>query len=189
MIVKCILYIIYSVAIYPRYFRRESVIRPRIEYSFEGFGVLTKFNHRFLNDYASIKLTSFFSVRRFYPLHVIFHWNKREREKEGGRRPESMATSVSSPADGERNLSVEKRGGFERNRVNNQTARNVEIAFSFPPICARKLRVLFMSYRVFTVSAIYGRSSFSSYYRWHPRPARPPPSTSGVRRSIQFCRK
>lgn len=189
MIVKCILYIIYSVAIYPRYFRRESVIRPRIEYSFEGFGVLTKFN-RFLNDYASIKLTSFLSVRRFYPLHVIFHWNKREREKEGGRRPESVATSVSSPADGERNLSVEKRGGegFERIGLTTRPRATSKLLF-LPPICARKLRVLFMSYRVFTVSAIYGRSSFSSYYRWHPRPARPPLSTSGVRRSIQFCRK
>lgn len=151
MIVKCILYIIYSVAIYPRYFRTESVIRPRIEYSFEGFGVLTKFNHRFLNDYASIKLTSFLSVRRFYPLHVIFHWNKREREKEGGRRPESVATSVSSPADGERNLSVEKRGGFERNRVNNQTARNVEIAFSPADMCAQVARFIYVLPRLYRV--------------------------------------
>lgn len=143
--------IIYSVAIYPRYFRRESVIRPRIEYSFEGFGVLTKFNHRFLNDYASIKLTSFLSVRRFYPLHVIFHWNKREREKEGGRRPESVATSVSSPADGERNLSVEKRGGFERNRVNNQTARNVEIAFSPADMCAQVARFIYVLPRLYRV--------------------------------------
>lgn len=81
-----------------------------------------------------------------------------------------MATSVSSPADGEGNLSVE-RGGFERNRVNNQTPATSKLLF-LPPVCARKLHVLFMSrsYRVFTVSAIYGRSSFTSYYRWHLHP-------------------
>lgn len=27
-----------------------------------------------------------FSVGRFYPLHVIFHWDKRERERKGGGR-------------------------------------------------------------------------------------------------------
>lgn len=38
----------------------ESAIQAYIEYPFEGFGVLTKFNHRFLNDHpnASIESTS-----------------------------------------------------------------------------------------------------------------------------------
>lgn len=99
-----------------------------------------------------------------------------------------MVASVSSPAAGERNLSVE---GFERNRVNNQTRTTSKLLF-LPPVCARNLHVLFMSRSLprFTVSAIYGRSSFSSYYRWHlsTLSALPPsPSTSGVRRSIHFA--
>lgn len=84
---------------------------------------------------------------------------------EGGGRPESVVASVSSSDAGERNLSVE---GFERNRVNNQTRTTSKLLF-LPPVCARNLHVLFMSRSLprFTVSAIYGRSSFSSYYRSH----------------------
>lgn len=132
-----------------------------------------------------------FSVGRFYPLHVIFHWDKRERERKGGGRgddpnrwshlfrPPPLANEISRWRDS-KGIGLTTRRAQRRNCFFSRRYVRATCTFYLCPVLYRALPC-----RLFT--GVH-RLAVIIVGIYPPCPhSHPPPSTSGVRRSIHFA--